>query len=127
MLKNPQVGAVVFYVKDPKRSAKFYGDVLGLTTREVPSHHGPFLMAEAGATLLIFFQREEKPGHSPVVVFTLDGGIDDLVDQLAKKGVEIVMPVTPAPGGGHSADFLDPDGHVLAFYQPEGAPRRKGK
>jgi len=127
MLKKPQVGAVVFYVKDPARSSKFYGDVLGLKVNEVPGHDGPFLIAEAGSTLLIFFKRNEKPGLSPVVVFTLDGGIDDLVEQLAKKGVEIVMPVTPAPGGGHSADFRDPDGHILAFFQPEGAPRRLKK
>jgi len=124
MLKNPRVGAVVFYVKDQQKSAAFYRDILGLKTREVPSHHGPFIMAEAGETLLIFFQRDEKPGNTPVVVFTLDRGIDDLVTQLAEKGVQIVMPVTAAPGGGHSADFVDPDGHALSFYQPEGAPRR---
>jgi predicted enzyme related to lactoylglutathione lyase len=125
MLKKPQVGALVFYVKDLYRSAAFYREVLGLKTREVPGHDGPFLIAEAGTTLLIFFRKEEKVGRTPLVVFTLDGGIDDLVEQLAAKGVQIVLPVSPAPGGGFSADFLDPDGHILSFYQPEGAPRRQ--
>jgi len=57
-------------------------------------------------------------------VFTLEkGGIDNLVEQLARKGVEIVVPVSEAPGGWTS-DFLDPDGHVFSFYQSEKAPRR---
>jgi catechol 2,3-dioxygenase-like lactoylglutathione lyase family enzyme len=124
MLKEPRVGAIVFYVKDLARTEKFYRDVLGLPTKTVPSHDGPFLMAEAGATLLLFFRREEKVGRTPLVVFTLGRGIDDLVEQLAAKGVQIVLPVSAAPGGGHSSDFLDPDGHILSFYQPEGAPRR---
>ena len=125
MLKNPKVGALVFYVKDLARTGRFYRDVLGLQTNTIPGgDHGDFLMAEASGTLLIFFKREEKPGRTPLVVFSLAGGIDDVVQQLAAKGVEIVLPVSPAPGGGHSADFLDPDGHVLSLYQPEGAPRR---
>jgi hypothetical protein len=27
------------------------------------------------------------------------------------------------PDGGLSADFLDPDHHMLSVYQPSGAPR----
>jgi len=125
MLTNPRIGALVFYVKELKRTAAFYRDVLGLATREIPDRdHGNFLMAEAGTTLLIFFQKQEKVGRTPLVVFTLERGIDDLVAALAAKGVQIVLPVSEAPGGGLSADFLDPDAHVLSFYQPEGAPRR---
>ena len=124
MLKNPNVGALVFYVKELGRTEAFYRDVLGLDTRRVPDPaHGDFMMAQAGATLLIFFQKEERVGRTPTVVFMLEGGIDDLVAQLAAKGVQIVLPVSEAPGGGLSSDFLDPDKHVLSFYQPEGAKR----
>jgi predicted enzyme related to lactoylglutathione lyase len=106
-------------------TAAFYRDTLGLKTRDLVGHDGPFVIAEAGGTLLIFFQKQVKPGHTPLVVFTLDSGIDDVVEQLASKGVEIVLPVSPAPDGGLSSDFLDPDGHVLSVYQPAGAPRRR--
>ena len=130
MLKQPRVGAIVFSVKDIKRTEAFYRDTLGLKTRLMPGHetHGyteaPFMIAEVEGMSLIFFQRDEKPGKTPVVVFSLkEGGIDDIVEQLVKQGVPIITPVSEAPGGWTS-DFLDPDGHVLSFYQNEKAPRK---
>lgn len=124
MIKDLTVGALVFYVKDIKRTEKFYTETLGLKVNTAEGHHGPFLITQAGPTLLIFFQKPEKPGNTPIVVFTINGGIDDVMEELAKKGVQIVLPVSTAPDGGLSSDFLDPDGHVLSFYQPQGAPRR---
>ena len=41
---------------------------------------------------------------------------------LAASGVEIVTPVSEAPGGW-SADFKDPDGHVVSFFQAAELPR----
>jgi len=46
-----------------------------------------------------------------------------VVEALAAQGVEIVVPVSPTPDGGLSADFLDPDGHVLSYYQAGDAPQ----
>ena len=129
MVKDPKIGAIVFYVKDIKRAESFYHDVLGLTIRMMPpaedeDHAGPWMMSDVGDVSLIFFQRAEKPGKTPIVVFTLDkGGIDDVVEQLARKGAQIVVPVSEAPGGW-SADFVDPDGHVWSFYQSNKMPRQ---
>ncbi len=134
MVKDPKIGAIVFYVKDIKRAEAFYRDVLGLTIRVMPpaqeadaaddDHAGPWMMADVGDVSLIFFQRDAKPGRTPIVVFTLEkGGIDDVVEQLARKGAQIVVPVSEAPGGW-SADFVDPDGHVWSFYQSNKAPRK---
>src|SRR5690606_29143516 len=64
-------------------------------------------------------------GESPVLVFGLDGGIDRCAERLAGQGVEIVVPVSEAPDGGLTLDFLDPDGTVPSLYQPPGAPRRR--
>ena len=66
-----------------------------------------------------------RAGESPVVVFSLEGGIDDCAEALAAKGVEIVVPVSEAPDGGLTLDFLDPDGCVLSLYQRPQAPRRR--
>ena len=133
MIPNPKIGAIVFYVRDMSRTEKFYRDVLGLATRWMPGHagegesHGDWMIANLGELSLIFFTRDEKPGRSPIVVFELsDGGIDDIVQQLAGNGVRIITPVSEAPGGW-TADFADPDNHVLSFYQPEKAPRRLKK
>jgi len=131
MIPNPKIGAIVFYVKDLARSEIFYRDMLGLETHvdpgqpdADPDHAGPWMRARVGEISLIFFPRNEKPGRSPIVVFGLSSGrIDDIVEALAKKGVPIVTPVSEAPGGW-TADFADPDGHMLSFYQNEKAPRR---
>jgi predicted enzyme related to lactoylglutathione lyase len=75
-------------------------------------------MATAGAIELVFIPRDEPAGRTPIVVFGLQSGIYEVVESLAARGVEIVMPVSETPDGGLSADFRDPDGHILSVYQP---------
>ena len=123
MLRNPSVGAVVFFVRDLARTVAWYRDALGLEPRTIEGHDGPFALATAGSIELVFIRRDEPAGRTPIVVFRLSSGIDAVVESLARKGVEIVMPVSETPDGGLSADFLDPDGHLLSVYQPSGAPR----
>lgn len=123
MLSSSPISALVFFVKDIQRTRAFYRDVLGLSTEEVPGHDGTFLTAQSGSLTLVFIPADEAPGRSPVAVFELEGGIDALVESLVRQNVEIVVPVSEAPDGGLTADFLDPDGHVLSLYQPVGAPR----
>ena len=125
MLANTKVGAIVFFVSVLDRSVAFYRDTLGLPVKEIDGHDGPFAIAELGELTLVFIQRPAKAGDSPVVVFNLDGGIDDYAEALAAKGVEIVVPVSEAPDGGLAIDFVDPDRNMLSLYQPQGAPRRK--
>lgn len=122
MLKNPTVGAVVFFVRDLAKSVAWYRDALGLEPRTQNGHDGPFALAAAGPVQLVFIPRNEPAGRTPIVVFGLASGIYEVVESLAAKGVEIVMPVSETPDGGLSADFRDPDGHILSVYQPGGAP-----
>ena len=49
------------------------------------------------------------------------GGVDALVAGLAAAGVELVTPVTEAPGG-RSTELNDPDGHIW-LYQDRALPR----
>lgn len=125
MISLCKVGAIVFFVSDLARSVAFYRNTLGLPVQVVEGHDGPFAVGDVGDLSLVFIPREARAGESPVVVFSLDGGIDDHAEALAAKGVEIVVPVSESPDGGLSLDFLDPDGNVLSLHQPEGAPRRR--
>jgi predicted enzyme related to lactoylglutathione lyase len=126
MLTNSKVGAIVFLVSDLKRTLAFYRDTLGLPVSQLAGHDGPYALAKVGDVVLVFIvQKTAKAGDTPVVVFGLDGGIDDYADELARKGVEIVVPVTETPDGGLSVDFVDPDRNGLSLYQPAGKPRRK--
>lgn len=125
MISNCKVGAIVFFVSDLARSVDFYRDTLGLPVQVVDGHDGPFAVGDVGDLSLVFIPRPARAGESPVVVFSLDGGIDDHAEALAAKGVEIVVPVSESPDGGLSLDFLDPDGNVLSLHQAEGASRRR--
>ncbi len=129
MLAKYAIGNIVYYVSDIDRTEAFYRDTLGLAVDRVPGdgpeHGSDFLLAHTASNIdLIFFANPEaKPGQSPIIVFTLaDGGIDNIVSGLAKKGVTIVTPLSEAPGGW-SADLADPDGHVFSVYQSGEIPR----
>lgn len=116
----PTLSAVVFFIRDIDRTAAFYGEVLGFDLERADSPDGPLLTAstDGGGPELVFLVAPEPPGRSPVVVFGVETGIEQAVEALARHNVEIVAPVGPAPDGGLSADFLDPDGHVLSYHQP---------
>lgn len=125
MLKNCKIGAIVFLVAELKRTLAFYRDTLGLPVNQADGHDGPYALGQVGDVVLVFIVQKAKAGDTPVVVFGLDGGIDDYADELARKGVEIVVPVTETPDGGLSVDFVDPDRNGLSLYQPAGKARRK--
>src|SRR5262249_49496873 len=77
MTQQLRLGAIVFSVRDIERTQQFYRDVLGLKTdlrvdRYDEDHpEQKMLRADLNGTPLIFFERDEKPGKSPVVVFGL--------------------------------------------------------
>ncbi|MDM8173749.1 MULTISPECIES: VOC family protein [Olivibacter] len=119
--------AVLFNVSDISRTERFYREILGIEVERQPGGDEPdWLLATIGNGVeLLFFEGKEEIGRSPIVVFELEEGyIETVVENLAKEGVEVVTPVTEAPGGW-SADFSDPDGHPLAFYQSGDLPLRK--
>ena len=101
----------------------FYAETLGLTF-EVADFEGGYLQARLpGDVEFVFLQGDAPQGATPAVVFALErGGIDGIVSALASAGVELVTPVTEAPGGW-SAEFKDPDGHILSLYQDGALPR----
>jgi glyoxylase I family protein len=114
--------AVVFMVQSLERTRRFYADALGL---ELGQEEGYLQAKLPSGTELLFFEGEAARGTSPQIVFGLDeGGIDTAAEALVRLGVQLLTPVTEAPGGW-SAEFSDPDGHPLAFYQDGAQPRRR--
>ena len=123
MKSHPKMGslAVIFTVKDLDRSYRFYTEVLGLTLERGEGYMSGKL--PQGCEIM-FFEGEATRGTSPQIVFGLDeGGIDSVVESLVNQGVQLLTPVTEAPGGW-SFEFPDPDEHGLAFYQSAEQPRR---
>ena len=113
--------AVVFMVQRLERTQRFYADALGL---ELELKEEYLLGTLPGGTELVFFEGEAVRGTSPQIVFGLDeGGIDTAAEALIAGGVQVLTPVTEAPGGW-SVEFKDPDGHPIAFFQEAALPRR---
>lgn len=114
--------AVIFMVHELSRTRRFYAEALGL---ELAQEEGYLLAKLPSGTELLFFEGEAVRGSSPQIVFGLDeGGIDSAVEALVTLGAQVLTPVSEAPGGW-SAEFSDPDGHPLAFYQDGQLPRRR--
>lgn len=116
---------IIFNVADIERTRAFYRDRLGIQFERYDEEDGSaYLMTRIGQEVdLMVFKGDPKPGNTPNVVFGLaDGGIDTLIERLASAGVEIVTPVSEAPGGWF-ADFRDPDGQIVSFYQAGEMPR----
>lgn len=126
MLATCKVGNICYYVSDIRRTETFYRDTLGLAVDNMgdDGNGNDFLIAHtAGGIDLLFFQMEGTAGSSPIIVFEMaQGGIDAAITGLAEAGATIVTPVSHAPGGW-SAEFADPDGHVLSMYQDESIAR----
>jgi glyoxylase I family protein len=121
---NLKIGgiAVVFMVHNLERTRRFYAEALGL---ELDQKEGYLTGTLTGGTELLFFEGEAVRGTSPQIVFGLDeGGIDTAAEALIARGVQVLTPVTEAPGGW-SVEFKDPDEHPLAFFQAEALPRRR--
>ena len=114
--------AVIFMVQSLERTRGFYAEALGL---ELDEKDGYLLGTLPGGTELLFFEGEAVRGTSPQIVFGLaEGGIDTAAEGLVVRGVQLLTPVTEAPGGW-SVEFKDPDGHPLAFFQDAALPRRR--
>lgn len=117
---------IIFNVSDMERTRAFYSEYLGIQFERYDEEDGSaYLMTKIGQEVdLMVFKGDPKPGNTPNVVFGLgEGGIDTLIERLAAASIEIVTPVSEAPGGWF-ADFRDPDGQTISIYQAEEMPRR---
>ena len=121
---KPKRASIVYYVSDILRTEKFYNETFDLGLERMEGAEPFWLQGHLESGLdLIFFEMEGVRGDTPAIVFEVDdGGIDDIVAELAAAGVTIVTPVSEAPGGW-SADFLDPDGFGLGLWQSGELPR----
>ena len=119
--------AIILNVADVERTHDFYTRHLGIEfVRNEEEDGSLWLLAKVTPTTeLLVFPGSPEPGNSPIIVFGLaEGGIDDVVRTLANNGVDIITPVSEAPGGW-SADFADADGHLVSLYQDGRLPRHR--
>jgi Lactoylglutathione lyase and related lyases len=110
---------ITLLVSDLERSHTFYRDLIGL--KESPEHRQG---AQAFATTPCGFairqsaatSSRERPGHG-VIVWLRTSDATALHAELQGRGVPIVEELRQSPFG-MTFSFRDPDGYVLAVYDP---------
>jgi catechol 2,3-dioxygenase-like lactoylglutathione lyase family enzyme len=125
---TPTLDHCVIAVSDWERSNRFYADVLGAELVELSygrfayrfgeqqlNVHGPGSEAQPRAADPV------RPGNSDVC-FRWDGSIEEAVEHLRERGVEVELgPVDRIGAGGPGASvyFRDPDGSLLELISYE--------
>jgi catechol 2,3-dioxygenase-like lactoylglutathione lyase family enzyme len=114
---------VVIHVTDWARSNAFYRDVMGADVQRKGNGwvyqfgnvrlnvHGPGVEAHPVARVPV------PPGGSDLC-FAWPGTVEEVIEHLGRKGVEIELGPVPrsgARGDGSSVYFRDPDGSLLEF------------
>ena len=119
------------YVDDLERAARFYEDVLGLSTLASDARVRAYDVG--GRSVLLVFQRgatlqtvkmpggtiPPHDGHGPLhIAFAIDAAdLTEWEERLGRHGVAIEGR-TDWPRGGQSLYVRDPDGHLLEFATP---------
>ena len=101
---------------DPKDAAKFYADVFGWKTEEVPQMD--YVTCSIGPQLGGGFPRVDnqmfKPGD--VIVYISTDNIEATLTRIESLGGKTLQPKTEIPGMGWFALFSDPTGNRLGLF-----------
>ena len=117
-------------VADVSRSMAFYRDVLGFSVQTTVPDAVPYVFAivQSGPVEIFLNAAEAAAAEYPAFKGRSIGGtltlfmqVDDAraAHEALKNRVEIVMPLEKKWYGVIEFAFLDPDGYIITFAQPE--------
>ena len=115
---------VLLYVADPTKSAAFYGRLLGREPVEASPNFVMFAL-ESGVMLGLWAKHEASPPATAPggaeIAFTVGGRgeVDTTFAEWKERGLAIAQPPTKLDFG-YTFVALDPDGHRLRVFAPEG-------
>jgi catechol 2,3-dioxygenase-like lactoylglutathione lyase family enzyme len=130
---NSHVSAILLGVNDMERSKRFYVDGLGWEVQN--DWNISVFFVPHGGSLVGFYGREgladmvgasrEGSGFSGVVfnyVVRSEERVDEVMEEAAKAGAQILKPAATLQWGGYGGTFADPDGYVWSIgYSAQGA------
>jgi len=121
------VGAIILFVADLRRSRVFYHEVLGLDV-EFEDDDSVGFKIEGLAFIVLQVDRarvqlQGEPTATPgagatAFLTTFTGDVDALHAELVEGRVPFFQTPTDQPWGMRTAYFKDPDGHVWELAQP---------
>lgn len=120
MTDNTLTPAIWLYVSDLKRSVAFYGETLGLRQVDTDADMPGFALGQMRIWL------RQRPGKAPArpaawgaLLLPTPEGIEQRIRNLAARGFTFSASLAETPHG-RIAQFHDPDGHPLCFWEIPG-------
>ncbi|NND01419.1 MAG: VOC family protein [Acidimicrobiia bacterium] len=108
---------IEFMGADGAGQEKFYSDIFGWDTEEVPGFNHYYMVSEesAGQTAAVGQGPEESPSY--LTVYVEVESIDDHLAKIADAGGQTIMPRTVVPDVITFAMFADPAGNVVGLTE----------
>jgi uncharacterized protein len=106
---------------DPKAAGKFYSDVVGWTTNEMPGQDGvpaytTFNLGEVGMAGMLTI-----PGHTAWIGYISVDDVDAHIEKIVEAGGKLWKPATDVPGMLRFAVMSDPQGAAIVVFTPNPA------
>ena len=105
---------------DTVAAGKFYSDVVGWTTQEMPGGDGPpyttFNIGGVGLAGML-----NIPGHVAWVGYISVDDVDAHIEKVVEAGGKLLRPATDIPGMLRFAVMSDPQGAAIVVFTPDAA------
>ena len=109
-----KIAFTYYSVKDLDKSLEFYQNTLGLKLLFKNDDWAEF---EIDGQRIALHKKENIPSCGGAVVSFHADPIEEVIEQLKKKGVKFTEELQTFPYG-KLAGFIDPDGNLVGLYQP---------
>ena len=112
----------VLAVRDLRASTRFYIDVLGFHRDFGDESGGWSFLSRDAFKVMLGECPAEKPaselGDHSYVAYLIVEGLDQLYQELAARGAQVVSPPVDEPWGLREFGIRTPDGHRIRFGEP---------
>jgi predicted enzyme related to lactoylglutathione lyase len=115
-----------FMTSDTKAAAKFYCDVVGWSTQELPPvdgmHYTTFNIGQTGIAGLLHLKE-----HTGWIGYIAVDDVDAHIEKIVEAGGKLWKPATDVPGMLRFAVMSDPQGAAIVVFTPNpamGTPQR---
>lgn len=101
---------------DTKAAGKFYSDVVGWSTQEIPGgghDYTTFNIGDVGIAGML-----NIPGHTAWVGYISVDDVDAHIEKIVEAGGKLLRPATDVPGMLRFAVMSDPQGAAIAVFTP---------